>query len=294
MSRRYFTPLLPFLLLVTGFALPPQQTPEKAAQEAAESWLRLIDAGMYAESWDELAEVAKAKVPKESWEKLQNDYVGPSNAGEGKARELTLSKSLNPLISTDDRAGFLLRYSMRLDKHRAVEETLELLHEPGRGWRVAFYMRTATTLLFDPSLRAGARGTQAAESAEARLLDVPVDHPQGGTGYGPGSGYGSGSGSGVGSGGMATAVDQRPVALNFPHPQYTREARDNKVQGTVTLRVLVGDDGTVKQVKVVRGLPYGLSDEAVRLAFEVRFKPAMKAGKPVPFWQTMSIEFNLR
>ncbi|MFL6215539.1 MAG: hypothetical protein ACJ74J_16785 [Blastocatellia bacterium] len=61
MRRYYFSLMLPLVLLVSGFAMPPQQTPEKAAQEAAESWLRLIDAGQYAESWDELAEVAKAK-----------------------------------------------------------------------------------------------------------------------------------------------------------------------------------------------------------------------------------------
>jgi TonB family protein len=84
------------------------------------------------------------------------------------------------------------------------------------------------------------------------------------------------------------------MPLNVPQPRYTQEARDNRVQGSVIMLVLVGADGLVKQVKIVRGLPDGLDEEAVRVANNMRFKPAMKDGKPVPFWMPISIEFNLR
>lgn len=120
-----------------------------------------------------------------------------------------------------------------------------------------------------------------------------------GTGVGPGHGYNMGGGDprlggGTGNPGIATNVDTRPVALNNPRPNYTEDARKNKVQGTVRVRVLVGADGSVKRVTVVSGLPDGLNEEAIRAAYQIRFRPAMKSGQAVAFWQAVDIDFNLR
>lgn len=119
-----------------------------------------------------------------------------------------------------------------------------------------------------------------------------------GTGYGPGHGYNTGGGNPALGGGdrnaVATAVDQRPVPLNAPQPRYTEEARKNKIQGIVVARVLVGADGAVKQVRITRGLPDGLDEQAIQAAHQLRFRPAMKGGQPVAFWQSVQIEFNLR
>jgi TonB family protein len=156
-----------------------------------------------------------------------------------------------------------------------------------------------------------------------RIADMPTGDPKGvpgppspgpgsggGIGSGSGGGIGSGDGTGVGPGhgfntgggdprfgggnGVATAVDQKPTPLNNPQPRYTEEARKNKIQGTVNARVLVGVDGAVKQVRITRGLPDGLDEQAIQAAYQIRFRPAMKGGQPVAFWQAVSIEFNLR
>jgi len=92
----------------------------------------------------------------------------------------------------------------------------------------------------------------------------------------------------------ASAVDEKPVRLRAPTPQYTEAARANKTQGSVTLRVLVGADGDVKQVKVVRGLPDGLTEQAIEAARQATFKPAVKDGKSVPYWVLLQMEFNIR
>lgn len=121
--------------------------------------------------------------------------------------------------------------------------------------------------------------------------------PGNGRGVGPGNGYNMGGGDprlGGGSGGPATSVDQQPILLNNPVPRYTEEARKNKIQGTVTARVLIGADGSVKQVKIVRGLPDGLDEQAIQAAYQLRFRAAMKSGQPVAFWKNVLIEFNLR
>lgn len=124
-----------------------------------------------------------------------------------------------------------------------------------------------------------------------------------GSGSGPGSGPGEGGGQGDGlyaDGGRprtsqpTNAVDSRPVVLNRPRPNYTEEARRAKVEGVVQARVLVGSDGRVLEVRILRGLPSGLNEEAIRAALQIRFKPAMKDGHPVQYWVTVAIEFNIR
>lgn len=89
-------------------------------------------------------------------------------------------------------------------------------------------------------------------------------------------------------------VDTKPVALNRPEPNYTEVARRNHVQGAVRVRVLVGADGAVKRAIVLRGLPDGLDEEAVKAAYKMRFRPAMKDGQAVAYWVTVDVQFNLR
>jgi TonB family protein len=89
-------------------------------------------------------------------------------------------------------------------------------------------------------------------------------------------------------------VDTKPRALDNPRLLYPEEARQHKVNGVVKLQVLVGVYGEVEQVKVISGLPDGLSEEAIACANKIRFQPATKNGQPVPFWLSVDIEFNLR
>jgi TonB family protein len=118
----------------------------------------------------------------------------------------------------------------------------------------------------------------------------------------PGVGAGRGDGPQFSAGPAATntaspsptpAVVSRPVRLSSPRPQYTEEARANSVSGTVMLRVQVDVDGNVSAVRVVSGLPYGLTEKAIDVARGTKFKPAMKEGKPVAVWIGLEINFNL-
>ena len=82
--------------------------------------------------------------------------------------------------------------------------------------------------------------------------------------------------------------------MNKPHPNYTEEARKNKIQGTVRARVLVGADGVVKKVQIVRGRQDGLDEEAIRAVYQVRFRAATKNGQPVAFYVNFEVDFTLR
>jgi protein TonB len=78
-----------------------------------------------------------------------------------------------------------------------------------------------------------------------------------------------------------------------PKPSYTREARRNGVQGFVTLKVLLSARGKVARVRVVKGLPAGLTENAIRTACKIEFKPAMKNRQAVSQWVTVEYVFRL-
>lgn len=88
-------------------------------------------------------------------------------------------------------------------------------------------------------------------------------------------------------------VDSRVVITAKPAPSYTKEARRKGVQGFVTLKLLLSGNGKVSRVRIVRGLPAGLSENAIRAACKIKFKPAMKDGEPVSQWVTVEYVFRL-
>jgi TonB family protein len=92
---------------------------------------------------------------------------------------------------------------------------------------------------------------------------------------------------------VARNVDSKPVLLNHPLPEYTEEARRNKVQGNVVLRLLVDETGSVKNIRLVRGLPDGLNEKAIEAGYKLRFKPAMKDGKAVSYSTLVEMTFKL-
>ena len=88
-------------------------------------------------------------------------------------------------------------------------------------------------------------------------------------------------------------VDVKAQVTAKPEPTYTREARRFGVQGVVILKVLLRADGKLDRVRVVRRVPYGLTENAIRAACGIKFKPAMKAGKEVSQWVTLEYVFRL-
>lgn len=95
------------------------------------------------------------------------------------------------------------------------------------------------------------------------------------------------------AGASPNIVDQPPVPLNRDRAIYTEEALQHKVQGVVQLKALVDVDGSVKQIKIIKHLPHGLDEEALAAAYKIKFKPALKGGKPVIFWQVIDVAFTI-
>ncbi len=84
-----------------------------------------------------------------------------------------------------------------------------------------------------------------------------------------------------------------PEIISKPLPVYTQEARNLRIEGEVLLEVVLEASGSLKVVRVVRGLGHGLDDNAVKAAEQIRFKPAMKDGQPADSTVVLHIIFQL-
>lgn len=88
-------------------------------------------------------------------------------------------------------------------------------------------------------------------------------------------------------------VDVRAEITARPEPGYTREARRAGIQGNVVLKILLLANGKIDRIRVVRRVPYGLTENAIRAACEIKFTPARKAGKEVSQWVIIEYPFRL-
>jgi len=66
----------------------------------------------------------------------------------------------------------------------------------------------------------------------------------------------------------------------------------SKVEGTVTVQVLVSETGSAVDAKVLRGVPQ-LNDAALEMARRSTFRPATKDGVRVRSYYNMTIPFKL-
>jgi periplasmic protein TonB len=124
---------------------------------------------------------------------------------------------------------------------------------------------------------------------------------------GPGKNHGIGSADGgtVGDGGAGPGGDGtgrgpygpgviQPACAYCPYPTYTDEARHGKVQGAVTLAVLVGADGRAQDVRIVKGIGFGLDERAVETVRGWKFIPARDGAKhALAAWVTVEAVFRL-
>jgi TonB family protein len=81
--------------------------------------------------------------------------------------------------------------------------------------------------------------------------------------------------------------------LSKPPAQYTTEARQKNIQGDVILRVTFTAAGQVVVQGVVRGLGFGLDEEARRVAQQIKFRPATRNGQAVDLTTNITITFQL-
>ena len=123
-----------------------------------------------------------------------------------------------------------------------------------------------------------------------------------GMGSGIGDGIGGGTGSGREGGGSDSGEPPPPKPTGPPTPVqilakpkalYTDAARTNNVQGVVRVRVTLLASGQIGGVSPVSTLPYGLTEQALAAARQIKFKPATKGGVPVTTSKIFEYTFTM-
>jgi TonB family protein len=85
----------------------------------------------------------------------------------------------------------------------------------------------------------------------------------------------------------------KPTILYKVKASYTEHARRNRIEGEVVLNVVFAADGAIHSIRVVRGLPDGLTEKAIEAAKKTRFRPAIENGAPVSVRGDLSFTFSL-
>jgi TonB family protein len=160
-----------------------------------------------------------------------------------------------------------------------------------------------------PSGPGSGNGTGGARGAKGVVASAGFGS---GVATGDGSGRVSGSRGTVRQGGFGDA--DAPVAASTPRPKpadpnagrlipaeimykpnpvYTDEARRLRLEGEVLLEVVLGANGQLQIMRVVRGLGHGLDEAAVKAAGQIRFKPATRDGQATDSTAILHIIFQL-
>jgi hypothetical protein len=128
------------VLLAAGSVLSAEKAaekPEDAALAAAEKWLKLIDAGDYAKSYDEAAALFKGAMTQEKWRLAVNGARRPL----GKVISRKLKSREYTTTVPDAPAGqyVVIQFETAFERRHDTVETVTPMLDPDGSWRVSGY-----------------------------------------------------------------------------------------------------------------------------------------------------------
>jgi TonB family protein len=88
-------------------------------------------------------------------------------------------------------------------------------------------------------------------------------------------------------------VDTKIRLVSKPEPNYSPNAKNEQITGTVVLKCVFTADGEVTNIRVIQGLPNGLTEKSIEAARKIKFIPATKNGRNVSMWMQLEYNFNL-
>jgi hypothetical protein len=115
-----------------------EDTPEQAAQKAAEAWTPLWDLGKYDESYDALAEHTRQSIPRRQWFVYWVAVRKP--LGKLKSRKLVYAEYIESLPGVPDQSGAVLEYESSFENNNSIKETFGMMREKDGTWRVGNYI----------------------------------------------------------------------------------------------------------------------------------------------------------
>jgi protein TonB len=91
------------------------------------------------------------------------------------------------------------------------------------------------------------------------------------------------------------SVAELPEVIFQPKPTYPEIARRMGIEGKVLVRIGIDRRGTIKSVRVLQKAGYGMDEEAVKAAWQGKYRPARGVDdKPVDYTISYSFKFSSR
>ena len=125
-----------FMTLLAGPAVAADK-PEDAAQTAAESWLRLVDGGDFAASWEQAAKVFKGAVKQADWLQMAGGVRTP--LGKLVSRKLKSREYTEKMPGAPDGKYVVIQYDTVFEQKASAVETVIPMADPDGAWRVSGY-----------------------------------------------------------------------------------------------------------------------------------------------------------
>ncbi len=86
----------------------------------------------------------------------------------------------------------------------------------------------------------------------------------------------------------------KPERIFAPQPEYSLLARKARIQGQVVVEAIIDKQGNAINLRVLKGLPLCLTQQAVKAVREWRFQPATLHGEPVDVYYNLKVNYRLR
>ncbi|MDP8980527.1 MAG: TonB family protein [Acidobacteriota bacterium] len=83
-----------------------------------------------------------------------------------------------------------------------------------------------------------------------------------------------------------------PKVIRKVDPEYSQEARNAGIQGTVVYELIIDELGRPTKLSVLSPLGFGLDERAQSAIEQWKFAPATQNGKPVKFLATIEVNFR--
>lgn len=85
-----------------------------------------------------------------------------------------------------------------------------------------------------------------------------------------------------------------PRLIQKVEPEYSKEAQDARLEGTVVVSVEVGTDGKAHEGRIEKSLGMGLDEKALEAVKLWTFEPGTRNGEPVAVRATIQMSFRLK
>ncbi len=110
---------------------------EKAAESAARSWLALVDAGKYGESWDAAAAFFQAAITRDQWKHALDKVRRP--LGSVSSRKLLGAQFVTDIPNAPKGEYVVIQFGTDFEHRAGAIETITPMKDRDGSWRVSGY-----------------------------------------------------------------------------------------------------------------------------------------------------------